>query len=176
MKTIEIKQKDLKANKRLVKKIYGLIGSTVYMHFLYEPELIIRTENAEVSKITDYLKKRDIGYRVYAYPFGKGYGEGQKSVVYKYRRHFLPLMGINSSLAVELEPRHRGEIIERLTHVLMNTFGYEWIDESSNYLKLAWQRIWLIRKYESQTLAGSLVCGLSMQVISFNISLLKLLK
>lgn len=185
MITIEIKQEDLKANKRLIRKIGKLLYEDEYFHFFYEPKLIIRVNRESRNKVTAYLKERGIRYSVYTYPFAKnvakwekgtGYGEAKHSVVYRYRNAFLPLMHINATLALKRNKRDDLKIFERETHTMMNAFGYEWVDEAIVYQWLAGGRTSVIRKYGSPTLAASLICLIVMKLSVLNMFLLKALK
>lgn len=185
MTTIEIHQIDKKQNRRLIIKVASLLSKNEYFHFFYEPRLIVRVRNQSVGKITRYLSKRKIAYNTYPYPFaknvgkwgtGRGYGEDRKSVVYRHRDEFLPIMHLNSKLAIKRRKRDDIKIIERETHTLFNAFDYDWVDEARILAYLSGGRTRLIRRYESQTLASSLICLLIIKLSVINMFLLKSLK
>lgn len=177
MKTIEVQGKNLKIQKRRAKKLIKLLPKNVYFHFLFEPELIIRLENENTKYITDYLKKRKIGYKIYPYPFTKkGFGEARKGIMHEYLHYFKPLMNIQSKIAINSKTNHRLRIIERYNHTFLNSLGYEWIDESIIYAWLAGGRIAVFKRYNFQTPASFLVCTIIIMLMKFNIFLMRLIK
>lgn len=166
IKTIEIKSEDLKFNRSLVRYIYQQHIKDEYFHFFYEPHLIIRANEKIIKKIVKVIKTyKKIKYRIYDYPFGRGFGESKKGIVVKNFEYFGLLFNINSELAIKRDKDDDKKIIERYTHTFFNQFGYEWEDESLWYLWLAQVRINTIRKYADRSLAVKVYCSFLMFLI-----------
>jgi hypothetical protein len=176
MTTIEIFYPQ-SAQTRLLKRLMTLIPQQEMWHFMREDEsFVIRlTTKASADKVCAYLKKRKLLHRHYSYPFGKGYGEGRRGVVYRHFAYFQGIFWFNSVKALQRDKKDDLNLIERQTHTLINQFGYSWVEEAAIHLRLAKGRIGVIRRYESRSLASELVCTLLMKSIGGIIKLLNLL-
>ena len=162
LKTLHVKSAELNFNKQLVKYFWALLPKGAYFHFFYEPDLIIRTESKYIKKLTPYLKSHKLSYRTYIYPTGRPFGESKKGIVMKYFDYYVWLLAFNSAFAMRRKKKEDFQILERYTHTFMNQLGYEWEDETLIYLKLAYGRLGVIRKYDSTSPAVSLLCTIAM--------------
>lgn len=177
MTTLEVFVKS-SAHHQLLRKIVKLLPDKAYMHFMDEDDsVVIRLAEREAVTITcRYLKKHGLRHKHYAYPFGKGFGEAKRSVVYRYFAYFLATFQDNSALALTRKKKDDFRIFERATHTMINQFGYNWLQETRIHLLLARGRIGVIKRYESHSLASELVCSFLMWFISVAMKLLILLK
>jgi hypothetical protein len=174
MITIEIQDRNVTANKKLIKKIFKQLPRNAYFHFLFEPELIIRVKNKERKCIIDYLKRKNIQYRVYSYPFPKkGFGESKKSVIYKYQDEFKELFHYGSLLTIKQKNKDKFFIIERHSHTFLNMMGFSWLGEVAIYNWLLEGRIKAIKKYDCHSLIDSVICQLIILLTKWNKFLMK---
>lgn len=138
--TIHVKQKDKRKNYLLVYDIYKKFPKLMYLHFFYEPDLIMRISTYDKNRISKFLTARKLKFKVYDYPFPKNkknFGEGRDSVVYKYFYYFTQLFQLNSTMGIRIKTKDAMPLIERATHTMLNQMGYEWIEEEMILLTLA---------------------------------------
>lgn len=167
MITIHLKGKDVKKSQRRIRQLIKLLPKKAYYHFLFEPELIIRIHNKDKHYITDFLDKKKWKYETYRYPFSskvskwsdhKGYGEDKKSMTYIYRDEFIPLMNLESKLALKSKKKHKIFIVERYYHTFLNALGYDWESEASITNWLLAGRINTYKRFYGDGAIVSLLC------------------
>lgn len=150
MKTIQIKNKGLKYNKLLIKKLSSLflIGDKDF-HFFFEPDLIIRIKNQKtIGKIGRYLYKKKIEFDVYNYPkTKKGYGEGDRLML-KYLPLFDALFHIHSLMVLGIKTKRKLFLTDRIFHTYLNTSGLEWHEEAIVFHQMGKGRTNVVKKYE----------------------------
>src|SRR3990167_11055949 len=130
MKTIELEIKGERAillMKYLLKK--KVLGWP--FHYFLEPQLIIRTDNK--SKIIPILKKLELKYKVYDFPYPKkGFGEAKK---YKnYQEGLKHLYSFLSLFALVAKGKTLDFIMNRIHHCMLNMLDMDYYDESKYYL------------------------------------------
>lgn len=169
MITIHLKGKDVKRNIKRSRILVKLLPKRAYYHFLFEPELIIRVYDRDKHYISDFLDKKKWVYETYRYPFskkagawgtGKGYGEDKKSMTYIYRDEFIPLMNLESKLALKSKKKDQAFIIERYYHTFLNALGSSWKYEAQITNWLLMGRVNTIRHYEGDGAIVTVICTL----------------
>ena len=138
--------------------------------------MILRLENKDKKYISEYLDKKKILYKCYQYPFTKNrYGDSKKSMTYIYRDEFIPLMNINSRLAIKMKKKDKFRIIERSFHTMLNTFGMAWEEEAITTNWLTQGRINTFKHYEGDHGIISLLCLFIIWNTKINDRLIRLL-
>ena len=137
MKTIEIDSKQFwnyKHKKRLLMTLLPILKRDYNFHFLFEPNLIIRTNF--YKDIIGILKKTPWKYKVYAYPYPKkGFGESKKYK--KIQKDLEKILHIQSVCVLTYKQRDIDFFSNRLHHCLLNMLGFEYYDEAKYYLNEA---------------------------------------
>ena len=140
MKTIQINEFTTKMEKKklekLLRELYiNFLQDDESFYFLFEPELIIRTENkGKISLIAKYLGERKYLYEIYSYPKARNkwhYDESSK-VILKYLNTFNKLFHEISLLYLSLfsMPEEKAEFRERIIHILYNMDGFDYYSEA----------------------------------------------
>ncbi len=159
MITFHLLGRDVKENQRRARLLVAHLPKKAYYHFLFEPSLIIRIHNKDRKYLAQYCEKRKWRYKTYRYPFTRmGYGEQRQSATYIYRDEFIPLMNLESRLALKSKKKHHLSIIERYYHTFLNTLGYDWENEAKITNWLFMGRINTYRHYYGDGAIVSLIC------------------
>lgn len=179
-KTILIYQTDPKQNFLLAHWLgYLLKKDKCYFHFLYEPELIVRTDLKGTKIVRKFLKSKKAKFRIYDYPFPKDkkdFGENKKSVVYKYKDFFMLTLENQAILALSRKKKDDMQIIERQTHTFLNQLGYDVMEEFLIFMKLSYFRLGVRKRYFSTSLGETLYLTWLMFVVRTSHNMGRLLK
>lgn len=150
MKTIEISK-----NQFTFKEAYMLLRFLYHkelkldnsFHFLFEPNLIIRTNR--VKNVRKWLDKSGWKYKVYAYPYSKkGYGESKKHK--ESQSALLYLLHLQSLVALSRNKKEKFYMLNRMHHCFLNMLAFEYYDESKYYLGQAKNYMYLDYKAEGK--------------------------
>lgn len=146
IKTIEIRTGSIEKSIDLVRKIYNKdIESDQTFWFLFEPDVVIRTASKKTEEhiISTIKNNYSFEYEVYSYPKTvKGrYKDYKNGVIWRHRKHILPMFNLFSTLILSRKKRDRDRITERIVHVYFNMQGYSWIEECEHLLALAIGRV-----------------------------------
>jgi hypothetical protein len=133
MKTIEIKP--LTNKTKLIKTLYKkFLYKDTKFHYLFEPQLIIRTNKSKL--ITDYLKLKKIDYTTYPYPYAKrGFGESKHNNYLQ--KESEKLYHLQSVFVLKSKKKDVGYFLNRIHHCFLNMMNYDFYDESKYYLDQA---------------------------------------
>lgn len=135
MKTIEITIKshsNPEIAKELLKAWYKyILKYDNNFHFLFEPNLILRT--SYVREIKHELNKLKLDYKIYDYPYPKkGFGESEK---YKtIQKELEKILHLQSICALTYKKRDIEFFSNRLHHCFLNMLGFDYYNESKYYL------------------------------------------
>ena len=133
MKTIELEELPIKQSINLMK--YFLKEKMVGwpFHYFLEPQLIIRVNNTK--KITQYLRKRKIKYKIYLYPNKGKFRESKR--LKSYQTGLIELYSVYSVIALVAKGRRLDLLANRIHHCFLNMLGFEYYDEAKYYLSQA---------------------------------------
>jgi hypothetical protein len=149
MKTIEFDIKHFKKKKQMIQMVKALykrgLENDPKFHFLFEPNLIIRTSIPE--KIIKILNKENWVYKVYDYPYPKkGFGESKKwKNIQKYMEELLHLQ---STAVLNFNKTETKWFANRLHHTFLNMLFMEYYDEAKYHLEQAKNYMYIDYKEE----------------------------
>lgn len=137
MKTVEIQTQHQKLNELLIKWLFKyILKHDNNFHFFYEPQLIIRT--SLVREVTIALKKLDVKYKIYKYPYPntrKAFGESKR---WKYlQKQSENLYHTQAIFALTAKRKDMDYFSNRFHHCFLNMRGFEYDDEAKYYLRQA---------------------------------------
>ena len=130
----------------LLKTLYNdILHYDDRFHYFWEPYLIIRVSTNSETKITKWLKKRDITYYVYNYPIDEDpalppniiYHREQPGIVMNNLRMFIKLFHLNSVSGILLPLDQQQMYRERAIHTLYNSHHILGQGESNELRSLA---------------------------------------
>ncbi len=137
MRTIEInaRQFNYKHKKKLLTTLYvKVLKKDNNWHFLFEPNLIIRTTKSK--EVASFLRTRGWKYKIYNYPYTKlGYNENKRKK--SIQRELEWLLHFHSLIVIAKKPKEIDYLINRSDHCLLNMLGHDYYSESKYYLDQA---------------------------------------